>query len=184
MWAPLQQPRPFEQTKGNSSGLDYPLDPASLTFFYWVEGLLPPQLLELILPPSPSAGGQLYSFKAWTEYYHVGEKDVLRSGYKNDTAVEVTHACCDLSHSGGKTSGFWLYAVNWANADDAVLSTIADAARKQGLDSLQFSHRIECIYLFEILDLRDREPKRYPNACPGASAAKLFSSGAKGEKPC
>ena len=69
------------------------------------------------------------------------------------------------------------------NVDARTNYGIAVAALALGYDSVQYTHRLECVYLYEIQDLRDVRPQHMPNACSD-KVGPFLSSGFEGSLPC
>ena len=68
--------------------------------------------------------------------------------------------------------------------DDGTCDPVALAAcgRHQGFDTVQFTHRNEYIFKYEILDTR--ETKTQSDGCFEAAAATRFTRGWRGVLPC
>lgn len=133
---------------------------------------------------------------------HAAPSFQYSSGFPSNSIVEVMHTCCD-----NVRNGFWTYlAIGsgiamqlgttkvftdhqaafeelglpvWNNPDFTAMVT---QARARGWDTLQFTHRCENTYKYEILDVRERSLPNQPGPCP--TTGQEFRSGWKGERAC
>jgi len=120
------------------------------------------------------------------------------NGFPSNSKIEVMHTCCDDIRN-----GFWMYlaigsgiSIDLGNtmvfADhQAALSALGlDAwntedfsqmvikARERGWDTIQFTHRCEGTYKYEVLDVRTTSMPTATGPCPTSSAK--YHSGWKG----
>jgi len=70
-----------------------------------------------------------------------------------------------------------------ANAEATPLQQIARLAQAAGLDSVQYTHRLEFLYLHELQDVRDDLGSR-EQICPGPKMALAVRGGWQGRDPC
>ena len=122
----------------------------------------------------------------------------LEHGFPSGTKIEVMHRHGDPAGGGmwfyysagsgiyfalGKTVTFMDHsdaASAWGVSDDSDLRALANAAIARGYDSIQYTHRKESIYKFEIVAVRlDGEA-----GCFAPTASNLFSQGWGGVNPC
>ena len=70
------------------------------------------------------------------------------------------------------------------DADSTYLAVprLAQLAKAAGFDSIQYTHRLESLYLYEIQDVRDALGE--VTVCPGPSMSKFTRGGWAGSEPC
>jgi len=126
------------------------------------------------------------------------------SGFPDNSDVEVVHTCCSEDHKTGV--GFWGYLAigsglymnlgktqifsDHPDAAKAVglptnsvdFSELVKRGRAKGWDTIQFTHRCEATYKYEIMDLRPTSEPAMNSACPGVTTS--FKAGWQAERPC
>ena len=144
-----------------------------------------------------------YKGKVARTWPHDAPKFQYSNGIKNFTKIEVWHTF----QSWVGDPGFWMYFSkgtgifydvgktivfedHWDatkyflnEPSNTLFSRLCNAAHEQGFDSIQFTHRAEGKFKYEILDTR-LGSKVWMDACPGKKLEIFFTTGLNGNKEC